>query len=151
MEPEGMVHALEEIPRLLRPMGVLVEIHPALEVPFLEVRSDGDISFSEGDPAFDYEDDLRHAEEALTAVVGRGTFVLDASLRFELRTHAPSLRELRDHWAIVGAYDPEEKPEELIRRRDDMHARAGEALLQSPGAEVVYVEPARMSRLTTRR
>jgi hypothetical protein len=58
MEQEGMVHALEQI-RLLRRPGTLIEIHPALEVPFVEVWSNGELSFREDDPGFDYEDDLR--------------------------------------------------------------------------------------------
>jgi hypothetical protein len=69
MEHEGMVHALEEIHRLLRRAGTLIEIHPALEVPFVEVRSNREPSFREDDPGYDYEDDLRSAEEAVEAVV----------------------------------------------------------------------------------
>lgn len=52
-----MVHALEQIHRLLRRAGTLIEIHPALEVPFVEVRSNGELSFREDDPGFDDEDD----------------------------------------------------------------------------------------------
>ena len=83
-----MVHALEEIHRVTRPAGTLIEIHPALEFPFLEVRSNGELSFSEKDPGFDYEEDSRHAEAAVATVVGRGLFVLEQSRRFELRTLA---------------------------------------------------------------
>ena len=61
---------------------------------------------------------------------------------------ASSLRELRDHWAVADAYDPEEKEETLARRAEEMYARAHEVLERSPGAELVYVEPATMSRLT---
>ena len=150
MEPEGMVHALEEIHRLTRPAGTLIEVHPALEFPSLEVRSDGELSFSENDPGFDYEEDSRLAEAAVATVVGRGVFVLEESLRFELRTHASSLQELRDHWAVADAYDPDEKEETLARRAEEMYARACEVLERSPGAELVYVEPATMSRLTPR-
>lgn len=67
--------------------------------------------------------------------------------RFELRTHASSVREFRDHRVVVGAYDPEEKEEALVRRQDQMYARAHEVLERSPGAELVYVELAMMSRL----
>jgi hypothetical protein len=148
MEPEGMVHALEEIHRLTRPAGTLIEIHPALEFPFVEVRSNGELLFSENDPGFDYEEDSRHAEAAISTVVGRGVFVLEASRRFALRTHASSVQELRDYWAVYDAYDPEEKEETLARRQDEMYARAHEVLEGSPGAELVYVEPATMSRLT---
>lgn len=142
-----MVHALEQIHRLLKRAGTLIEIHPALEVPFVEVRSQGELSFREDDPGFDYEDDLRSAEEAVSTVVGRGVFLLQGRRQFELRTHASSVREFRDHWAVVGAYDPEEKEEALVRRQDEMYARAHEVLDRSVGAELVYVEPATMSRL----
>jgi hypothetical protein len=147
MEREGMVHALEPIHRLLRPPGTLIEIHPALEVPFVEVWSNGELSFREDDPGFDYEDDLRSAEEAVATVVGRGVFVLQERRRFELRTHASSVREFQDHWAVVEAYDPEEMEEALVRRQDEMFARSHEVLERSPGAELVYVEPAMMTRL----
>ncbi|HUF58396.1 MAG TPA: hypothetical protein VMR89_02775 [Actinomycetota bacterium] len=143
-----MVHALEEIHRLLRPAGSLIEVHPALEVPSVEIRSNGELLFSEDDPGFDYEDDLRHAEAAVATVVGRGVFAIDERRRLELRTHASSVKELRDHWAVAGAYDPEEKEETLVRRQDEMYARAKAVLDRSPGAEIAYVEPATMSRLT---
>jgi hypothetical protein len=151
MEHEGMVHALEEIHRLLKPAAVLIEIHPAVETrPFVEVWSDGRRTFREDDPMFDYEDDLRQAEAAVATVLDRGVFVLDDRRKFELRTHAASVKELRDHWALVGAYDPEEPQEGLLRRRDEMYARAHEALERAPGSEIVYVEPATMSRLRPR-
>jgi hypothetical protein len=148
MEPEGMVHALEEIHRLTRPAGTLIEIHPALEFPFVEVRSNGELLFSEDDPGFDYEDDSRHA--------GGGDLDRRRPRRLRprgeppvrVRTHASSVKELRDHWAVADAYDPEEKEETLARRQEEMYARAHEVLERSPGAELVYVEPATMSRLT---
>jgi hypothetical protein len=143
-----MVHALEEIHRMTRPAGTLIEIHPALEYPFLEVRPNGELLFSENDPGFDYEEDSRHAEAAVATVVGRGLFVLDESRRFELRTHASSLKELRDHWAVADAYDPEEKEDALASRAEEMYARAHQVLERSPGGELVYVEPAKISRLT---
>jgi hypothetical protein len=143
-----MVHALEEIHRVTRPAGTLIEIHPALEFPFLEVRSNGNLLFSENDPGFDHEEDSRLAEAALATVVGRGAFVLEESRRFELRKYASSLQELRDHWAVADAYDPEEKEETLARRAEEMYIRAHEDLERSPGAELVYVEPATISRLT---
>ena len=93
------------------------------------------------------QDDLRQAEAAVASVVDRGTFVLEDRRRFELRTHAESVEELRDHWEVAGAYDPEEKEVTLARQRDEMYARAHEVLERSPEAELVYVEPATMSRL----
>jgi hypothetical protein len=144
-----MVHALEEIHRLLKPDGTLIDIHPDVDTPpFVEVWSGGEPSFSENNPVFDYEDDLRRAERAVGTVIERGIFDLDRRRRFELRTYAASVSEMRDHWALVGAYDPEEPEETLLRRRDEMYARAREVLERAPGAEIVYVEPATMSRLS---
>jgi SAM-dependent methyltransferase len=149
MEHEGMVHALEEIHRLLRPAGTLIEIHPSLEPPpSVEVRSDGGPSFSEDDPGFDYADDLRQAEAAVATVVDRGVFALEGRRGFELRTYAASVEELRDYWAVYDAYDPEETEETLARRRDAMYERAAAAMdAAADDAEVIYVEPATMSRL----
>jgi hypothetical protein len=147
MEREGMVHALEEIHRLVRPAGTVIEIHPALEVPSVEVRSDGAVLFVEPDPGFDYEDDLRNAEHAVATAVTHGVFTRRGARRFELRTHAASVVELRDYFAVAGAYDPEEKEETLARRQDEMYERVRAVMERSPGAELVYVEPALMSRL----
>jgi SAM-dependent methyltransferase len=149
MPHEGMVHALEEAHRLLRPSGRLIEIHPAREAPFVLVRLDGKVTFAEADPGYDYEVDLERAEDAVAAVLDRGMFVLDDSRRFELRTYAASVEELRDHFAVTGAYDLEDRDEALMRLRDAMYARAREAL-DHPALtkELLFVEPARMSRLT---
>jgi SAM-dependent methyltransferase len=152
MEPEGMVHALEELHRLLKPAGALIEIHPSLEPPpSLEVRVEGTVSSSEDDPGFDYLDDLLHAEAAVSTILDRGIFVLEDRRAIELRTYAATTEELRDHWEVYGAYDPEEMDAVLVRRRDEMYARARDALERSPGAELVYVEPATMSRLVPSR
>jgi hypothetical protein len=147
MEPKGMVHALEEIHRVTRPSGTLIEIHPALEFPFLEVRSGEELFFSENDPGFDWDEDSRLAEAAVATVVGRGLFVLEERRRFELRIHASSLDDLRDHWAVADAYITDEKDPTLARRADEMYAQADEVLRRTPDAELVYVEPATMSRL----
>jgi hypothetical protein len=148
MEHEGMVHALEEIHRLLKSAGSMVEIHPALEAPRVEINSNGELLFSEDDPGVDYEDDLQHAEAAIATVVERGVFAIEERRGFELRTHASSVNELKDHWAVSGSYDPEDKDETLVRRQDEMYARAHDVLERSSGAEIVYVQRATMSRLT---
>ncbi len=59
------------------------------------------------------------------------------------------------HWRSFGITGPsrtrtitEEKEETLARRAEEMYARAHEVLERSPDAELVYVEPATISRLT---
>ena len=59
------------------------------------------------------------------------------------------MEELRGHFAVTGAYEQEEKDETLLRWRDAMYERAQEALDRPAVAkELIYVEPARMSRLS---
>jgi SAM-dependent methyltransferase len=144
-----MVDALMQIHRLLKPGGVLIEIHPAVDAPpSIEVRSDEQLTFSEDDPVFDFEEGLLHANSAVESVVEREAFSLEDRRWFELRTYAGSVKEMRDFWAFVGAYDPEEPDETLARLRDEMYARAATALDGAPGtADLVYVEPAQISRL----
>ena len=145
-----MVHALEQTHRLLKPAGDLIEIHPSVEPPpSVEVRSGARITFSEDDPGYDYEDDLRHAERAVASVLDRELFVLGGRHTFEFRTHAASVPELREYWDVYDAYDPPEKEEAVVRSRDEMYARAASAAeTAAEGAEVIYVEPVTMSSLT---
>jgi hypothetical protein len=151
MEPQGMVHALEEIHRLLRPTGTLIEIHPAVDPPpFVEVRSGRTVSFSEEDPAFDYADDSVHAEAAVATVAERGMFAADGPRPFELRTHAASVAEMKGYWSVYNSYDPEDREETLARRKDEMYERAAEAMERSASSEIVFVEPAIMTRLISR-
>lgn len=64
-----MVHALKEIHRLLKSDGCLIEIHPALESPLIKVYQGDAVLFVEPYPGYDYEDDIRHAEDALVQVI----------------------------------------------------------------------------------
>ena len=79
----------------------------------------------------------------MATVIERGLFVLDERRRFDLRTYAASVKELRDHWALVGAYDPEEPEETLMRRRDEMYARAHGALERTPAPRSSTSSPRR--------
>jgi hypothetical protein len=152
MEREGMVHALREIHRLLRPDGALIEIHPVVGAPTVEVREGGLLAFAEDDPGYDYEDDLRSAEDAVDRVIEAGVFVLDRSREFELRTHSSSVAELRDHFAVSGAYDGDPKDQQLLALQADLYGRVEQVMRRSDGStEVVYCETARMTRLRPRR
>ena len=96
---------------------------------------------------FDYEEDLRQADAAVTSVLDRGA----VRTRRPTQVRAPGVRGFGEGDArapLVGAYDPEEPEETLLRRRDEMYSRAGAALNGAPGVpDLVYVEPAGMSRL----
>jgi hypothetical protein len=151
MEQEGMVHALREIHRLLRRDGCLIEIHPVVGAPTIEVRRDGHLSFAEHDPGYDYEDDLRSAEDAVDQVIKAGVFMGGRSREFDLRTYSTSVAELRNHFAVSGAYDPDPKDETLATLQDELYARVAEVLrVSGEGAKVVYDEMGRMTRLRPR-
>jgi hypothetical protein len=143
-----MVHALEGIQRLLRPGGTLIDIHP-VEDAWVEVRSDGNVLFTGSDPGYDPDNDLGSTESALRTVVDRGLFTLEATRTFELLWHAPSVAEIRRHFAMIGGYDQGPVDPNVIRLRDRLYLRVQEILSHArKDAEVVYRERARMSRLS---
>jgi hypothetical protein len=149
MAHEGMVHALEGIRRLLRSDGVLIDIHPVVEAPLVRVELDGRVIFTESDPGYDYEEDLRQAEAALDRIVERGVYVAGPSHEFDSITYGSSVAELRDHFAEAGAYD--ERPEDVTvtMQKAQVYARADEAM-RSHGERAVILmhERGRMTRLT---
>ena len=148
MEYEGMVHALQEIQRMLKPDGCLIDIHPVLEAPLIKVYQGSRILFVEPDLGYDYEEDLRQAENALTQVLDRRLFVIERSSEFELITYASSVPELRDFWAKVGAYDDSPKDHAVEARLTELYDGV-EEIRQAAGekAEVAYHERARITRL----
>jgi hypothetical protein len=148
MEQAGMVHALEEIQRLLTPGGYLIDIHPVAEAPFIKVYQGGSVLFVESDPGYDYEEGLLQAEAAIAQVVQRGLFVVEGSSEFDLITYAPSGLELRDYWEKYGAYMEEPKDAAVEARIVETFARVDEVLRRTQeGAEVATHERARITRL----
>jgi hypothetical protein len=148
MEHEGMVHALEGIKRLLRPDGTLIDIHPVDEAPFVEVYQGGRVTFAEPSPSYDYEEDLRQAEDALARTLERGVFVMDRGREFDFITYGSSVAELGDFMAEAGAYDDRPEDETVVTRKAELYARVDE-LMNASGerSEVAFHEKARMARL----
>jgi hypothetical protein len=148
MDHEGMVHALEEIHRLVRFDGVLIEIHPVPGAPLIEVRSGDDVAFRAPDPTYDYEDDLRHAEQAVDEIVRRGRFDINATREVDFVIHASSLEELREYWAVHGAYDDAPKDDATVARENELYDRMDLVLARLRGhGHLLYKERARLSRL----
>jgi hypothetical protein len=141
-----MVHALDEIHRLLRPAGTLIEIHP-VRGAWVEVRSETGTPFVELDPGFD-SDEEASTENAVSTILDRGLFARDADREFEFLWYASSVRELRDHFALMGGYDQSPGSPRITRLRDQLYRRAQETVDRlRTDAEVVYRERARISRL----
>jgi hypothetical protein len=142
-----MVHALEEIRRLIKPDGFLIDIHPIRKAPLIKVVQGKDILFAESDPGYDYDEGLMHADEALEEVVRRYLFHIEGGNEFEVVTYASSAAEMRDYWAKYGAFDDEPKDEAIVARQDQVYAEADEIMRDALDAEISYHERARIARL----
>jgi len=146
-----MVHALEEIQRLLKPDGCLIDIHPVLEAPLIKVYQGSSVLFVEPYPGYDDKEDLRQAEDVLAQVVQRGLFVIERSGEFDLTIYASSVAELQEFFAKVGAYDDSPKDDAVEAQRTALYARVEEIMQAAgDGAEVAYHERARINRLNPR-
>lgn len=144
-----MVHALEEIRRLLRPDGSLIDIHPVLEAPLIKVYQGDRVLFAEPYPGYDdYEVDLRQAEDALAQIVKRRLFVIERNGDFDFLTYGSSVAELRDFWVKSEAYDDSPTDDVVAAQEAELFARV-EEIMQSAGqgAEVADHERARIARL----
>ena len=148
MAHEGMVHALEEIQRLLKRNGVMVYILPIPEGYIIEVHHDGRILFAERKRETLSEDVLR-AEAAIKQVLDRGLFVIDQKDEFDFRTYGSSVSEVRAYWEEQNAYEEEPKAKGILAREEDLYAQAAEILGElGEGAEVVIRERVRIARLS---
>ncbi len=142
-----MVHALEEIHRLLNPDGLLVDIHPVPEFTFIRVYDNGEVLIEE--PLVDTDDeDVIRAERALAKVADRGLFVVDMSHEFGFQTYASSMRELWDYVELMNAFDNRPKDEAATLREQELAARVEKILRKSGvGAEVAYCEKGKITRM----
>ena len=148
MEHEGMVHALEEIRRLLKLDGVLVNILPLPEGYVIEVHHDRRILFGERKRETLSEDVLR-AEAAIKQVLDRGLFVIDQKDEFDFRTYGSSVSEVRAYWEEQNAYEEEPKSKDILAREEYLYAQVEEILDElGEGAEVVIRERVRIARLS---
>jgi hypothetical protein len=138
MERAGMVHALEKIQQLLKPAGILLDIHPTNEMAAIAVRLQEQLIpagwLNESDDYVEYE----WADEALQLVVGSGQFVLERVGTFEFVWHADALNDLRTYLA-------EEWQDAII---DDVTAMRIEELLKLPvhDKEILVSEAIRIAR-----
>jgi hypothetical protein len=147
MDLAGMVHALVEIRRLLKPDGVLIDIHPIPEGYTIEVVQHGRILFAERKRETCSED-VVCAEEALAECVERNLFAVDRRAEFDFLTYGSSIRELREYWDELNAYEGDPKDEETIARVEKLYAKVMQIMQETGvGAEVAIHERARIARL----
>jgi len=150
MEYTGMVHALEEIHRLLKPTGILIDIHPVAEPSPIEIHWGekiervGDLSVRQ------WCSDYQHADEALTEMKQRGLFMVEREGLFNSLTYYDSVVEMHTDWkeAIDKFARDTQSIDESVPYAEAMAARA-EELMQAAasGAELVVSERVHISRL----
>ena len=148
MQPAGMVHALEQIRRLLAPAGVMVNILPAPEGDFIEVHHHGEVLFSEPKrPSL--SENVLAAEAAVKQVLARGLFVIDRQDEFEFRTIGTSVPEIRAYWEEQSAFHAEPKEKERLEREGYLYAQVERLLGElAAGAQIVFRERVRITRLS---
>jgi hypothetical protein len=137
MEHEGMVHALEEIHRLLKRDGCMIDIHPFIDGQFIEVHQGGKIAFVEPVPEFNSED-LRQVEDALAGVVQRQLFLVERASSFDFLIYATSVAELLAYYDEANAFDESSRDEAREVWMSELASRVEEAVRAvGEGAEVV--------------
>ncbi len=142
-----MVHALEEIHRLLTPGGLFVDIHPVPELPLIRVYDHGEVLLEE--PLVDTVDEgIIRAERALAEVVDRGLFIVGMSHEFDFQAYASSVGELWDYLELMNAFDNSPKDEAAALREQELAVRVENILRKSgEGAEVAYYEKGKITRM----
>jgi hypothetical protein len=150
MEYGGMVHALEEIHRLLKPNGALVDIHPISEPSSIEVHQAGSV-----DPVgrltvrqwcFEFE----QADDALAEILDRGLFIQERHALFDLPTHYESAAEFgADQKEAVAVFARDEQAAvEPLPQIEALTVRAEESMRAAgAGAELILHERTHLSRL----
>lgn len=145
-----MVHALEEIHRLLKPAGRLIDVHPVSESSPIEIHQGGQINVAGQLSVRQWCIDFQQADNALSEIVQRGLFAIERDAVFDSLTHYASAAEMltsvkesiekfaRD---AQSAREPVPHAEALATRADElMRAAVGEA-------ELIVRERTHISRL----
>jgi hypothetical protein len=122
--PEGVVHALRKLHSALRPLGVLLDIHPEPQHSVVEIRTaDQTIAVGQVDQTQDIGE-IASARAALRQTLAEGLFVLERELPFDFVRHFESV----ETWL---AYRTERKSRGTIA--DETLARSRALLAQTPG------------------
>ena len=119
-----MVHALELVHSLLVPQGLLIDIHPTVEPPPIEIILDGKSysigNLQETDDFIEYA----QADAALTHAIQSGLFISQRHANFTFLTHAGSLVEL--HQYLEENWSDSVWPSEIDQRAAQLCTRTGQ-------------------------
>jgi hypothetical protein len=138
MDAEGMVHALEITHSLLKPDGLLIDIHPTSQPARVEVHRDGGVQLAGYvDDRDDFMDYIR-ADRALLEAEARALFRLEHQKYFPFLHHADTLTEMTDY--ITAEWSSAILPQETLTRAEQLIGQPG------LGAEIVIRELIRITR-----
>jgi len=145
-----MVHALEEIHRLLKPTGALIDLHPVAGPSPVEIHQGGKIDLAGDLLVRQWCIDYQQADNALTEIAQRGLFAVERESVFDSMTHYATVAEMRT--ALKEAIDKfardAQSADEAVPHAEALVARA-EELMQAAvnGSELIVREPTHISRL----
>ena len=145
-----MVHALEEIHRLLKPDGFLIDIHPVAEHSSIEIHQNGKINPVGHLEVDQWCVDFREADKALTEIVQRGMFTVEQKSIFDALTYYDSAEEMGAALKeSIHKFVREGEPiDEEVSQVEMLAARADEFLRAvDNGAELILREREHISRL----
>ena len=145
-----MVHALEEIHRLLKPQGFLIDIHPVAEHSSIELHRNGKIDLAGQLEVSQWCVDFSEADKALVEVVQRGIFTVEQKGRFDTLTYYDSATEMGTKLKeSIHKYVREGEPVDEEVSHVEVLAAQAEVLLQAAGGEAKLVlrEKDHISRL----
>jgi len=141
-----MVHALKEIHGLLKPDGVLIDIHPTPDAPVVEAINGSKRVFSES-LLVNYLEGITHAEFALKKSAEIGLFVVGETIEIEFRHYATTPSELRTHWDAIEPYSDTPKEKIITAREDQVFSHLESFFkLAGEGSNVAIAERAYVSR-----
>ena len=98
-----MIHALQEIRRLLRPAGTLIDIHPVAEASPVEIHQRGKTYLAGRLDVRQWCVDYEEANKALTEIAERGLFAVERQGLFDSPTYYGSVREM--HTSLKESLD----------------------------------------------
>ncbi len=145
-----MVHALEEICRLLKPTGMLIDMHPVAEALPVEIHQGGKTDLTGYWSVRQWRMDYQQADNALTEIVQRGLFAVEREDIFDSFTYYDSAAELLTDLKEGIEKFARDAPtaDEAVRDAEALAARTDE-LMQAAvsGAELIMHERIHISRL----
>ena len=145
-----MVHALEEIHRLLKPAGTLIDIHPVAVSSPIEIHQGGKIDLVGQLTVRQWCTDFQQADNALAEIARRGIFAVERADVFDSLIYYDSAAEMRVALKeSIEYFDRgDQSTDEEAQQVDRLAARAEELMLDAvSGAELIAHEPTHISRL----